>query len=134
MLEWNWSPSTMVGACAKKIFKSLSNYINWKMNFSAVLSLFTNLVLKNLDSVFRCHTDSSIRIYNTISFSNLATMILVQYFLKLYNTHTGKAKTKKLGSLLGCYKNIKRRIQLFYAAFNTIKKLWYHQKIHINKT
>ena len=49
------------------------------MNFSAGLSLFTNLVLKNLGLVFGCHADSSIRIYNTISFSNLAIMILVQW-------------------------------------------------------
>ena len=60
------------------------------MNFSAGLSLFTNLILKHLGSVFGCHTDSSIRICNTISFSNLTTMILVSDFLKLYNTHTGK--------------------------------------------
>ena len=42
-------------------------------------------------------------------------------------------KTKKLGILLGCFENKKRRIQLSYAAFNTIKKIWYHRKIHINK-
>ena len=42
-------------------------------------------------------------------------------------------KMKKLQSLLGCYEDMKRRIQLSYAAFNTIKKLWYHRKIHINK-
>ena len=42
-------------------------------------------------------------------------------------------KTKKLGSLLGCYEDMKRRIQLSYAVFNTIKKIWYHRKIHINK-
>ena len=35
------------------------------MNFSSGLSLFTNLVLKNLGSVFGCHTDSLIWIYNT---------------------------------------------------------------------
>ena len=28
---------------------------------------------------------------------------------------------------------MKRCIQLSYAAFNTIKKIWYHRKIHINK-
>ena len=44
------------------------------MNFSAGLSLLTNLVLKHLGSVFECHTDSSLRVYNTISSSNLATM------------------------------------------------------------
>ena len=61
------------------------------MNFSAGLSLFTNLVLKNLGSVFGCHTDSSIRIYNTTSFSNLANMTLVQCnFLKYITTHTWK--------------------------------------------
>ena len=60
------------------------------MNFSTGLSLFTNLVLKNMDSEFGCQTDSSIRIYNTISFSNLAAMIYCSDFLKLYNTHTGK--------------------------------------------
>ena len=60
------------------------------MNVSAGLSLFTNLILKHLGSVFGCYTDSSIRICNTISFSILATMILVSDFLKLYNTHTGK--------------------------------------------
>ena len=42
-------------------------------------------------------------------------------------------KNEKLGSLLGCYEDMKRRIQLPYAAFNTIKKIWYHRKIHINK-
>ena len=40
---------------------------------------------------------------------------------------------KKLQSLLGCYEDMKRCIQLSYAAFNTIKKIWYHRKIHINK-
>ena len=35
--------------------------------------------------------------------------------------------------LLGCYEDMKRRIQLSYAAFNTIKKIWYHRKIHISK-
>ena len=49
------------------------------MNFSAGLSLFTNLLLKNLGSVFGCHTDSSIRIYSTISFSNLATKTFSNY-------------------------------------------------------
>ena len=48
------------------------------MNFSAGLSRFTNLVLKNLGLVFGSHADSSIRIYNTRNFSNLATMVLVQ--------------------------------------------------------
>ena len=28
---------------------------------------------------------------------------------------------------------MKRHLQLSYAAFNTIKKIWYHQKIHISK-
>ena len=42
-------------------------------------------------------------------------------------------KTKKLRSLLGCYEDMKRRIQLSYASFNTIKKIWYHRKIHVNK-
>ena len=42
-------------------------------------------------------------------------------------------KNEKLESLLGCYEDMKRRIQLPYAAFNTIKKIWYHRKIHINK-
>ena len=59
------------------------------MNFSAGLSLFTNLVLKNLDSVFGCHTDSSIQIYDSdkfqqpdyydfrgVAFSNYITQIL----------------------------------------------------------
>ena len=32
-------------------------------------------------------------------------------------------KTKKLGCLFGCYEDMKRRIQLSYAAFNTIKKI-----------
>ena len=68
------------------------------MNFSAGLSLFTNLVLKNLGSVFGCHTNSSIQIYNTVSFSNLAAMILVQRvsitrikFRELHTTHTWKS-------------------------------------------
>ena len=42
-------------------------------------------------------------------------------------------KNEKLESLLECYEDMKRRIQLQYAAFNTIKKIWYHRKIHINK-
>ena len=46
--------------------------------FSAGPSLFRNLVLKILGSLFGSHADSLIRIHNTISFSNLATMILVQ--------------------------------------------------------
>ena len=80
VLKWNWRPYTMVGACVKKIFLSVwSNYIIWKMNFSAGLSLFANLVLKSLGTVFGCHTDLSIRIHNTVSLSNLATMILVQW-------------------------------------------------------
>ena len=60
------------------------------MNFSAGISLFTNLFLKNLCSVFGCHTDSLIQIYSTTSFSNLAAIIYCIDFLKLYNTHTGK--------------------------------------------
>ena len=35
------------------------------MNFVAGLSLLTDLVLKNFDSVFGCLTDSSMRIYDT---------------------------------------------------------------------
>ena len=31
-------------------------------------------------------------------------------------------KTKKIGSILGCYEDMKRHTQLSYAAFNTIKK------------
>ena len=42
-------------------------------------------------------------------------------------------KTKKLGCLFGCYEDMKRRIQLSYAAFNTIKKIQYQQKIYIDK-
>ena len=42
-------------------------------------------------------------------------------------------KVNKLGSPLECYEDMKRRIQLYYAAFNTIKKIWYHRKIPINK-
>ena len=68
------------------------------MNFSAGLSLFTNLVLKMLGSVFGCHTNSSIQICNTVSFSNLAAMILVQRFSiteelnsENYITHTWKS-------------------------------------------
>ena len=37
--------------------------------------------------------------------------------------HAERRKTKKLASLLECYENLKRRIQLSYAAFNTIKKI-----------
>ena len=40
-------------------------------------------------------------------------------------------KTKKLGSLLGCYENMKRCIQLFYAVFNTIRKIWYQKFLSI---
>ena len=58
------------------------------MNFSAGLSVLTDLVLKNLGSVFGCHTDSSIRIYHTkfqqpgyyefsvVTFSKFLTQIL----------------------------------------------------------
>ena len=42
-------------------------------------------------------------------------------------------KTKKIVSRLGCYEDMKIRIQLSYAAFNTTKEIWYHQKIHFNK-
>ena len=42
-------------------------------------------------------------------------------------------KTKKLGSLIGCYEDMKRWLQLPYVAFSTIKKIWCHRKIHINK-
>ena len=42
-------------------------------------------------------------------------------------------KANKLGSPLECYEDMKGRIQLYSAAFNTIKKIWYHRKIHINK-
>ena len=58
------------------------------MNFAAALSLFTNLVLKHLSSLFGCHTDSSIRIYDTVSFSNLPTIILVQLLSQIiYHTY-----------------------------------------------
>ena len=57
------------------------------MNFSAGLSLFTDLVLINLGSIFGSHTDSSVLIYETVSLSNLAAMILVQWPSKVYNTH-----------------------------------------------
>ena len=58
------------------------------MDFSAGLSLLTDLVLKNLGSVFGFHTDSSTKIYNTkfqqpgyydfssVTFSNYLTHIL----------------------------------------------------------
>ena len=57
------------------------------MNFSAGLSLFTNLVLKNLGSVFGYHTgDSNIQHYkfeqpgyynfSAVTFSNFITQIL----------------------------------------------------------
>ena len=39
----------------------------------------------------------------------------------------------KNGEKRKTYEDMKRRIQLSYAAFNTIKKIWYHRKIHINK-
>ena len=58
------------------------------MNFLATLSLFTNLVLKHLGSIFGCHTDSSIWIYDTLSFSNLPTIILVQWLSQIiYHTY-----------------------------------------------
>ena len=47
----------MVGRGRANFFKKefrVTRYIIWKMNFSAGLSLFTNLVLKNLGSVFGC--------------------------------------------------------------------------------
>ena len=53
------------------------------MNFSAGLNLLTDLILKHLGSVFGCHTDSSIQIYDTgyydfsaVTFSNLLIHIL----------------------------------------------------------
>ena len=52
------------------------------MNFSAGLNLFTKL-LKNLGSVFGCHSDSLIRIYDIVSFSNLATITLVQWLSQI---------------------------------------------------
>ena len=69
------------------------------MNFSACLSLFTNLVLKNLGSVFGCHTNSSIQIYNTVSFSNLAAMILVQRFSITEELNPGNYIIHILGNL-----------------------------------
>ena len=35
------------------------------MNFSAALSLLTDLVLRNFDPAFGCHTDSLIQIYDS---------------------------------------------------------------------
>ena len=67
-----------------------SNYIIQKMNFAAALSLFTNLVLKHLGSIFGCHNeliDTNIR---HCEFQQPAYYHF-SYFLKLYNTHTGKA-------------------------------------------
>ena len=86
VLEWNWRPSTMVGACAKIFLKSLEwlHYLNNKL-FSWSKSFYK----KKLGSVFACHTDSSIQIYNTISFSNLSK-ILGQWLLQVILTHTGK--------------------------------------------
>ena len=59
------------------------------MNFSAGLSLSTNLVLKNLGSVFGCHTDSSIRIYD-IKFQQPGYYHFSAVSLKLFKTHIGK--------------------------------------------
>ena len=41
--------------------------------------------------------------------------------------------TKKLGSLLGCYEDMQRRIQLSYSGFNSIQKVWKHQRISPQK-
>ena len=51
---------------------------------------------------------------------------------KTEDTNRLKDKNDEEG-LLGCYEDMKRRIPLSYAAFNTIKKIWHHQKIHIKK-
>ena len=41
--------------------------------------------------------------------------------------------TKKLGSLLGDYEDMKRRIQLSYEAMNSVEIIWPSRKIHINQ-
>ena len=78
VLEWNWKLSIMIGACVKffKEFRVTTLSEKWTFQLDC---LFKNLVLKNLGSVFGFHTDSSIRIYNTVSFSNLGTMTVVQW-------------------------------------------------------
>ena len=52
---------------------------------------------------------------------------------KTEDTNRLKDKNDEEG-LLGCYEDMKRRTPLSYAVFNTIKKIWHHQKIHIKKT
>ena len=55
------------------------------MNFSGLLR---NLALKNLSSVFGCpkliYQYKYVSRYDTVSFSNLATMILSSIFVKLH--------------------------------------------------
>ena len=41
--------------------------------------------------------------------------------------------TKKLGSLLGDYEDMKRRIQLSYAAMDSLEKIWPRKKVHIKQ-
>ena len=55
VLECNWRPSTMVGACVKNFFKSLG-YLDWLKKWTSplVYGLFTNLVLKHSSSIFGC--------------------------------------------------------------------------------
>ena len=38
---------------------------------------------------------------------------------------------KKLGSLLSCYEDIRRRIQLSYAAFSNIRQVWFKENRHL---
>ena len=59
------------------------------MNSSTGLRLLGDLVLQNLGSVFGCHTDSSIRIYN-IKFQQPGYYDFSAVSLKLFNTHIGK--------------------------------------------
>ena len=58
------------------------------MNFSAGLSLLTDLVLENLGSVFGCHADSSIQIWDTKfqqpGYHDFSVATFSNYFL----THT----------------------------------------------
>ena len=94
VLERNWRPPTMVGSSVKNLFGILSIWFGLKCTLQLVYRLFTNLVLKTSGSIFRCpyrFDGTNIPLDTTLSYSNLATMILVHWLSAvIQNTYTGK--------------------------------------------
>ena len=52
---------------------------------------------------------------------------------KIYAEEEQWRTTKKLGSLLGYYEDMKRRIRLSNAAMDSLEKLWPNRKINIEQ-